>query len=141
MNNSWTQLCSDSSQQLFSTSPGRKREKKQEILIKKGSVQTIGSRGAIPTYPRLKAVDLAKVGCPTAQLRIAFCGSCLRHWTSQLVLPLLAPLESWSLFSWVSRCLFDILLTCAFAKQGIVLLLIGQDLVSREECVCPPGYH
>lgn len=69
--------------------------------------------------------------CPTARLRIAFCGSCLKHWTSQLVLPLLAPLESWSLFSWASRCLFDILLTCAFAKQVIVPLLIGQDPVSR----------
>lgn len=109
--------------------------KKQKILIKKASVQTIGSWSAIPTHPRSKALDLAKVWCPTAWLRIAFCGSCLKHWTSQLVLPLLAPLESWSLFSWVPRCLFDILLTCAFAKQVIVPLLIGQDLVSREESV------
>lgn len=38
-------------------------------------------------------------------------------------------------FSSVSRCLFDIPFTGAFAKRGIVLLLTGRDLVSREECV------
>ena len=62
-----------------------------------------------------------------------FCGSCLKHRTRQPALPLLAPLETWS--SLRSRSLFDILLTCAFAKWGIVLLLISQDLVSEEERV------
>lgn len=65
-----------------------------------------------------------------ARLRIAFCGP-----GRKLSLPPLPPSESWSLFKPGSGCCFDILLTCAFAEPDMVLLLIGQDLVSQDKCV------
>lgn len=108
---------------------------------KKSSIQTVGSRGASLAHPGLKAVDLAKVWRPpawTSHFSLAqnsFLWHLSKHWTFQAALPLLAPLESWSLFSSISCHLFNIPLTCAFAKQGIVPLLIGRDLVSQEECV------
>lgn len=153
VNTSWTQLCSDFSQQLPPPPPCRKWQKKQDILIndnnnnKKAPSRQLGAE--VPIHPihawRLQTWLKSAVHLPghhaLAWLRRAFRGTCLKHWTIQPVLPLLAPLESWSFCS--ARFLAAYSTFCSpvqLPSKALCCYWLAKTWSVRKS-VCPPGYQ